>query len=181
MTTPSFETGSLDRQAEMALVADLFRTVTAVDGFTAQLRRAFALNAHERLAVSALWAEGPMSMTELGAWIPLSRAAVTTLVDRLEEAGFVRREADMGDRRRTVVVGSEEALARLLPLVQAWAGDMHELAHSFDEAEWAVIERFMDGLRRSSTNHSARIREMSDEQVQALAAEVAGSTDGGTI
>src|SRR5690242_15778077 len=80
-------------QAEMTeteAVADfMFRMGASFDAFTAQMRRALELNAHERLAISLLWARGPQTMTELGVGIPLSRAAVTTLVDRLEGSGLV--------------------------------------------------------------------------------------------
>lgn len=90
-TAASYEAAAPARE-DLEAVADLiFRAGTAFDGLTAQMRRAFDLNAHERLALAALWSHGPLTMTDLGAWIPLSRAAVTTLVDRMEEYGLVRR------------------------------------------------------------------------------------------
>lgn len=46
---------------------------------------------HERIAMLALLDNPRMGMTELGKAIPLSRAAVTTLTDRLEDAKVITR------------------------------------------------------------------------------------------
>src|SRR5688572_33460958 len=78
----------------------LQRCTATTDSLTSQLRRGWGLNAHEMQAVSMLWEFGRMTMTDLGRRIPLSRAAVTTLTDRLEQLGFVKRVPDPTDRRR---------------------------------------------------------------------------------
>jgi DNA-binding MarR family transcriptional regulator len=157
-----------DRTDDEAFVGDLFRAITAIDGFTAQTRRTFAMNAHERLAIAALWAEGPMTMTDLGSWIPLSRAAVTTLVDRLEDGGYVRRTDDPGDRRRTVVVVQQSALNEMIPVLDPWAQDVLSLARSFDDAEWGPVARFLEGLRTISIDHASRLKQLPDEELRSL-------------
>lgn len=159
---------------DLAAVADsVFRSATAFDGFTAQMRRAFDLNAHERLALAALWAHGPLTMTDLGTWIPLSRAAVTTLVDRMEESGLVRRGSDASDRRRTVVEITNAATERMVPVIQPWGEDLGELVGSLEEHEWAIVHRFLGALRDMNIEHARRLRAMPDVEIQALAAEPA--------
>ena len=71
MTAPTQSTtAEVPARDDLEAVADsIFRSATAFDGFTAQMRRAFDLNAHERLALAALWAHGPLTMTDLGSWI----------------------------------------------------------------------------------------------------------------
>lgn len=147
----------------------LFRMGASFDGFTSQMRRALTLNAHERLAIAFLWSRGPMTMTELGAAIPLSRAAVTTLVDRLEESGLVRRGSDVADRRRTVVELADAALDRMRPVLTEWGGGLAELVGSRSEEEWAAISRFLADFADYNDDHRARLAELSDEQIQALA------------
>lgn len=170
MTTSTSDAPLLDRGDVWEFIQGLFRSITAVDGYTAQLRRAFHMNAHERLAIAALWAEGPMTMTQLGAWIPLSRAAVTTLVDRLEAGGFVSRRADPGDRRRTVVEVSREALDAMIPVMRPWTEDVHAFATEFDDEDWRVVERFITGLRDLSIDHSTRLKQFDDDEIRARAA-----------
>lgn len=46
----------------------------------------------------------PVTVGELGRELSLSSASVSEMVDRLEAAGYVRRERDPGDRRRVLVV-----------------------------------------------------------------------------
>src|SRR5689334_11577668 len=75
----------------------------ALSGLFAQWLRGLTINAHERLAIAHLWEHGSMTMSELGARIPLSRAAVTALTDRLEALGYVVRTPDEHDRRRTLL------------------------------------------------------------------------------
>lgn len=155
---------SMDSQAFMQWV---FRQITSFDGYTAQIRRAWAINAHERLALAALWADGPMTMTQLGAWIPLSRAAVTTLVDRLERDGFVTRGSDPADRRRTVVSVSEDALNSLMPVLQPWADAMHQLGSNLTDEEWKTVSRFLTGISAISGDQATMLKAQSDEELRA--------------
>lgn len=171
MTAPTQSTtAEVPARDDLEAVADsIFRSATAFDGFTAQMRRAFDLNAHERLALAALWAHGPLTMTDLGSWIPLSRAAVTTLVDRMEESGLVRRGSDPGDRRRTVVEITRAAIDRMVPVIEPWGDDLGELVSSLAEHEWDVVHRFLDSLRALNIRHADRLRAMPDEEIRALA------------
>ncbi len=162
------------RREDLEAVADLiFRAGTAFDGFTSQMRRAFDLNAHERLALAALWSHGPLTMTDLGSWIPLSRAAVTTLVDRMEEYGLVRRGSDASDRRRTVVEMTPEATSRMVPVIEPWGADLAELLKTMADDEWVVVHRFIQSMRQLHERHANRLRSMGDEEIQALAASPA--------
>lgn len=93
-----------------------------------QWRRALDLNAHEGIALMTLWYEGSMTMSELGERIPLSRAAVTSLTDRLEARGFVARVEDPQDRRRTVLEPSIEPARMTEAVWQSYSSDIIGLA-----------------------------------------------------
>lgn len=57
-------------------------------------------NTSERLALRVLHQIGSMSLSELGKATTLSRAAVTSLADRLERTGLATRKPHETDRRR---------------------------------------------------------------------------------
>lgn len=158
-----------DRDDPAALADAIFRTTTAFDGFSSQLRRVLSLNAHERLAIAALWARGPLTMTDLGARIPLSRAAVTTLVDRLEADGLVRRRGDERDRRRIVVELTELAADRTRPVIGRWLQELQQLVAGRTLEEWQVIVRFLHDLRELSDRHTEDLLARSDEELQGIA------------
>lgn len=55
---------------------------------------------------------GPMTAGQLAELTGLTTGSVTSMVDRLERAGYVRREGDPHDRRRVVVQAVAEAMER---------------------------------------------------------------------
>lgn len=85
----------------------------------------------------------PMTAGRLAAELGLTTGTVTTLLDRLERAGHVRRERDPGDRRRVIVTygepGMELAGRFFLPL-----GRHHRAATAdFTHDELTVVERYL--------------------------------------
>ena len=88
-------------------------------------------------------ADQPMTAGRLAAELGLSTGAVTTLIDRLERDGHVRRERDTADRRRVIVhydqSGLELAGRFFRPL-----GLHHDAAtSSFTPEELSVVKRYL--------------------------------------
>lgn len=81
-------------------------------GLTAQQHQAL-------LAIRGHAGAGPPSVGELAAALQLRHHSVVGLVDRLEEAGLVRRETDPGDNRRVLLRISPGGDAVLGKLTQA--------------------------------------------------------------
>ena len=88
----------------------------------------------------------------------LSTGAVTTVLDRLERAGYARRVADPGDRRRVLVEvtpGARQLLAKLFaPLAE---GTMRQL-ESYSTDEISLVRDFMRDHRRLNEAHTERVR-----------------------
>lgn len=68
----------------------------------------WTINHHEGIALLALLDEGATTMSDLSKMIPLSRAAMTAMTDRLEFHGLVQRVPDIKDRRRVHLHLTEE-------------------------------------------------------------------------
>ncbi|WP_280270429.1 MarR family transcriptional regulator [Nocardia wallacei] len=88
---------------------------------------------------------GSLTAGELARRTGLTTAAVTTVVDRLERAGFVVRTRDATDRRRVVVeLQAERASAEIapvfLPVVSAW----RDLMGAYDVRDLQLIAGFLD-------------------------------------
>lgn len=69
-----------------------------------QAATALGISAVDLLCLGELDAAGPMSPGDLVELTGLTSGAITGVVDRLEQSGFVRRTADPSDRRRVLVV-----------------------------------------------------------------------------
>lgn len=65
--------------------------------------KACGLGATDLYALNILELDGPMTPGELGARTGLTTGPTTRLIDRLEQAGYVRRAADPLDRRKVIV------------------------------------------------------------------------------
>jgi DNA-binding MarR family transcriptional regulator len=101
----------------------------------------------------------PMTAGRLAAELGLSTGTVTTLLDRLERAGHVRRERDPGDRRRVIVRYGEPGLALagkfFLPL-----GRHHRAATAnFTDAELAVVERYLSATIEAFRSYREQLSE----------------------
>ena len=86
--------------------SDLFVEIralgAAMDAFERAASRALDINRSDLHALNAL-EHGPLSHGDLADCLGLTSGTVTTLVDRLETAGYVERQPDPNDRRRSEV------------------------------------------------------------------------------
>lgn len=118
---------------------------------------------------------GPITAGRLAALTGLTTGAVTGLVDRLEAAGFVRREPDPGDRRRVIVRPLPEANERIGPLYAPMAREMAELSARYGDEELRLLLDFFERAGRVALAHVARLR-----QGEAPTAASGGDGRGGT-
>lgn len=71
------------------------------------------LGASDSQFMSLLSLHGPLSPGQLAELSGLTTGTVTRVIDRLERAGFVRRQRDTSDRRKVLVAPAPTAVARL--------------------------------------------------------------------
>ncbi len=137
----------------------------AMSGLVAQWLRGLTINAHERLAIGHLWEHGPMTMSEMGARIPLSRAAVTALTDRLEALRYVQRTPDPHDRRRTVLTLTTRPQQLIREFHDEWIADVQHVEQQFSADELRAVERWNSSLRALAHTHASRLRARPDSDL----------------
>ncbi len=88
--------------------------------------RAVGLGATDLYALNVLELSRAMTPGELGARTGLTSGPTTRLIDRLEAAGYVRRVADMGDRRKAMVepIGRPADLDKVLAPARRRIGEI---------------------------------------------------------
>lgn len=87
-----------------------------------------------------------MTPGRLGSRLHLNSPAVTALLDRLEGTGFARRERDPSDRRRVLLVASDEAKALGWSFFGPLIGRVLAAMNEFDDAEIESYERVLRGV-----------------------------------
>ena len=90
-------------------------------------------------------AGAPVTAGQLATMTGLTTGAVTGILDRLEEAGFVRRKRDANDRRQVLVeVNLVKVQREVFPIFDKLARRMSALAASYSRRELATITDFME-------------------------------------
>jgi DNA-binding MarR family transcriptional regulator len=89
----------------------------------------------------------------------LTTGAITGVLDRLEKAGFIRREKHPNDRRQVVVRVLDDRAAEFDeifgPMQKAW----EQYCRRFDPEQLAVIREFVAGAKQLLIQHTERLRQ----------------------
>ncbi|MEU8171676.1 MarR family transcriptional regulator [Microbispora hainanensis] len=127
---------------------------------------AMSQSAAERIGVNTtdlhclnLLSDGPTTAGELARRAGITTASVTGVIDRLEAAGYVRRERDGSDRRKVVVTLQEQRAAQdvapvFRPFVQAWRGAMDD----YTDEQLELIATFLSRTQEVFQSEVGRMR-----------------------
>jgi DNA-binding MarR family transcriptional regulator len=88
----------------------------------------------------------------------LSTGAVTTVLDRLERAGYARRVQDPGDRRRVLVELTPAVRRELQELYAPLADATMRQLEGYTTDEVSLVRDFMRDNRRLNEAHAERVR-----------------------
>ena len=92
--------------------------------------------------------EGRVTAGRLAEVTGLTTGAITGVIDRLEKAGFVRRERDESDRRKDFIVVVPEAIAKIAQFYVPMQQAMHKVSSRYSEEELRLLLRFAnDGYK----------------------------------
>jgi DNA-binding MarR family transcriptional regulator len=116
---------STRRQQRDALLAELDRAVRMMTGQSVLLSQSVAaiagIHSTDLECLDVIHTKGAASPGDLAAATGLTTGAVTSVIDRLEQAGYVRREAHPSDRRKV--------LLRLQPQATRKVADLYAPLH----------------------------------------------------
>jgi DNA-binding MarR family transcriptional regulator len=91
------------------VVVTLRRIIRAIEIHSRQLSKRFGLTGPQLAVLLEASRAGAVTIGEIAARVHLSQATVTTIVDRMEQGGLLRRTRDIADKRRVHVALTERA------------------------------------------------------------------------
>ncbi|MGE6632256.1 MarR family winged helix-turn-helix transcriptional regulator [Bacillus sp. NPDC077027] len=100
---------------------------------------------------------GPMTAGELSEKTGLSTGSVTALIDRLEKAGYAKREKDPQDGRRVIIVPLTNGKTQVKQLFQSLSASTITLSKKYDKEE---LERTIDFISKTA--------DLMDQELKAL-------------
>lgn len=131
------------------------------DAFEEAAAARLRLNRTDLRALDVVLASGPITAGELAAVLNLSPAATTTVIDRMERAGYVARVRDAENRRRVMVTATDTARAAereiYLPVGAAGA----EALARYSKDQLIFIVDFLRAARRMQEDQRDRINRAS--------------------
>ena len=124
----------------------------------------FGLTESDVEALEVLLDSGASTAGRLSELMGLTSGAVTRVIDRLEQAGYVRRVPDPTDRRRVIIeVVPEQAAAVESTLDRVSVKSAAEIGH-YSDAELAVINDFLTEVAAITRDEASALRDQPAER-----------------
>lgn len=122
------------------------------------------INVTDLNCLNILALSGRMTAGELARATGLTTASITGVLDRLEEAGFVRRERDPDDRRRVAIAlnaerGLRDVAPVFAPVIEAWRA----AAAQYTDEQLALILGFQRQLEQLMRDRLIELRDGTDQ------------------
>jgi DNA-binding MarR family transcriptional regulator len=147
-----------DRRALIEAVGAALRGYQrATDALDDAIAERFGINRTDLRHLDLLY-EGPLSAGQLSERSGLSPAAMTTLIDRLERKGYVRRVRDANDRRRVFVELTDQAKKAAWEMYGPVAKEGQQLLAEYTDEQLEMMRDFLCADRALSERHHKRIK-----------------------
>jgi DNA-binding MarR family transcriptional regulator len=142
-----------DAQRERSVaVLEAMRTYRAAESaMRSRTQRSMGLGENDLLALRYLLTakqdERSVGPKELTAYLGISSASTTVLIDRLERSGQVRREHSPFDRRALILVPTASTDAEIKAALGDVPARMVEVANRLDPAQAKVVVEFLQSMK----------------------------------
>ena len=90
------------------LFASIRKIIRAVDLHSKVLLKKYGLTGPQLMILQQIDKSNELIVTEIAKKISLSQATVTTILDRLEQQGFIARKRGQSDKRKVYIEASEK-------------------------------------------------------------------------
>ena len=129
--------------------AAVVRFIAAVVLHNVTIAQRIGLGGSDLQFLTLLGNHGPLTPGRLAALTGLSTGTVTGVIDRLENAGYVRRDRDASDRRKVLVTPVPESVARLAEFYRGHGDHMAAVLASRNSDQLRTILDFLADMNAS--------------------------------
>jgi DNA-binding MarR family transcriptional regulator len=128
-------------------MAGVVRMIAGAVLFSHEVAEKVRLGPSDSQFLTLLQVHGPLSPGRLAELSGLSTGTVTGVLDRLERAGYVRRDRAPDDRRKVIVSRVEEKVAQDMgPLYAEQGQALERVLSRYTEKELELLEDFVTRL-----------------------------------
>ncbi|KQL44764.1 MarR family transcriptional regulator [Brevibacillus choshinensis] len=116
------------------------------------------LNTTDHKCLDFLMNSGPVTAGKLAELTGLTTGAVTNVIDRLEQSGYIMRDKDPNDRRRVVVKPVREGVNSISPLFESVLQRTLQIMAQYDERQTGVILDFLKQCNEMSLEEMNKLK-----------------------
>jgi DNA-binding MarR family transcriptional regulator len=138
----------------------------------------FGLSESDVEALEVLLDTGAATAGRLSELMGLSSGAVTRVIDRLEQAGYVRRVPDPADRRRVVVELIPEKMIEMEATMANFGEKSASEIGRYTDAELAVINDFLTRMAEITRDEANAMRDAAPDRNASGSSEFAAPIGG---
>jgi len=109
--------------------------------------RHYGLNRTDMRALEIVSREGPLAPTELASRLGFTTGGITTVIDRLERAGYVTRRPQGSDRRRLVIDVTDATRQKDSQVFSGLGRVTRRALATYSADDLGVIGDFLDRMR----------------------------------
>src|SRR5258708_31803112 len=165
MEEQKLSSGSQEKRAQV--LGELAQEFRQFNGLGASFFRAAAarvgMTVTDMQVIDILDMTGPSTAGQLADLTGLTTGAITGMLNRLEEAGLVRRERDPNDGRRVIVrlERGKDKMREIGPIFDSLGKAWDEMAAHYDDEQRAFLLEFLQRSNALARQEIARLREAS--------------------
>jgi DNA-binding MarR family transcriptional regulator len=145
------------RPLVQAVQVELRGLSAEIDRLDALAAEAYGLNRTDMRCLDVLGRSGAQTPTELAHALGFTTGGITTVIDRLEQAGYARRRADPSDRRRLIVEPTELLAQRDAQIFGRLIQTTETLVGGYSDAELKTIHDFLARSRATIATHAESV------------------------
>lgn len=134
--------------------ASLRALSTEIDRLDQAAADRFGLNRTDMRALDILSADGPLAPSALARRLGITTGGLTSVLDRLERAGYVQRRGDPDDRRRQVVEPTAAAALRGREVFQDLIKMTTRFLNGYTDDQLRVINDFLTRMGQLTTEYA---------------------------
>jgi DNA-binding MarR family transcriptional regulator len=154
----------MDRETIESVIRSLRRVNLQGSFFGQTVAIRFGLSESDVEALEVLLDTGAATAGRLSELMGLTSGAVTRVIDRLEQAGYVRRVPDPADRRRVVVELVPEKMAAVEATMARFGEKSASEMGRYSDAELAVINDFLTRMAEITRDEANALRDSPDRE-----------------
>jgi len=145
---------SRQQQEELikSLATEVRKFIAGTILFNEKVAKELGLNGTDLQCLNLLDLKGPLKPGELAQWCALTTGGVTVILDRLEKAGYIRRESNPADRRSLIIRPVPARARKLRRIYQSKSDTLLKVLSGYDETGLQTILGFFQKANLGSAD-----------------------------